>query len=46
MMDTGMQQAYVPDGKASALEIRGQTFTAIYPDGREVISGGSTPKDR
>jgi calcineurin-like phosphoesterase family protein len=46
MIDTGMQQAYVPDGKASALEIRGQTFTAIYPDGREVISGGSTPKDR
>jgi calcineurin-like phosphoesterase family protein len=46
MIDTGMQQAYVPDGKASALEIRGQTVTAIYPDGREVISGGSTPKDR
>ena len=46
MIDTGMQPAYVPDGKASALEIRGQTFTAIYLDGKEVLAGGSAAKDR
>ena len=40
MIDTGMQPAYVPDGRASALEIRGNTFTAIYRDGREVLAGG------
>jgi hypothetical protein len=40
MIDTGMQPAYVPDGQASALEIRGNIFTAIYRDGREVLAGG------
>lgn len=40
MIDTGMQPAYVPDGRASALEIRGNVFTAIYRDGREVLAGG------
>jgi len=39
-IDTGMQQAYIPDGRASALEIRGGVFTAIYTDKREVIAGG------
>lgn len=40
MIDTGMQSDYVPDGRASALEIRGDTFTAIYRDSREVLAGG------
>lgn len=37
-MDTGMQPAYVPDGRASALEIRGADVTAIYADRREPVS--------
>jgi hypothetical protein len=37
-MDTGMQPAYVSDGKASALEIRGDQVTAIYVDRREPIA--------
>jgi hypothetical protein len=40
MIDTGMQPAYVEKGRASALEIRGQVFTAIYRDSREVVAGG------
>ena len=39
MIDTGMQPAYVPNGRASALEIRGGVFTAIYKDSREVLTG-------
>jgi len=39
LLDTGMQPAYVPDGRASALEIQGGVFTAIYLDGREVVNG-------
>ena len=45
-IDTGMQQAYIPDGRASALEIRGGVFTAIYTDKREVIAGGRLPAGR
>jgi hypothetical protein len=41
MIDTGMQPAYVPTGRASALEIRGGVFTAIYRDRRDVLIGGS-----
>jgi Calcineurin-like phosphoesterase len=37
LIDTGMQPAYAPDGRASALEIRGDVVTAIYSDGREVL---------
>jgi hypothetical protein len=37
-IDTGMNPAYVPDGKASALEIRGDEVTAIYVDRREPIN--------
>ena len=37
MIDTGMQPAYVPNGRASALEIQKQVFTAIYKDRRDVI---------
>lgn len=40
LIDTGMQPAYLANGRASALEIRGDTFTAIYQDGRQVIAGG------
>ena len=38
-IDTGMQAAYVPGGRASALEIRGETVTAIYTDRRDVLEG-------
>ena len=38
-IDTGMQTVYVPDGKASALEIKGSVFTAIYADRREILAG-------
>ena len=37
-IDTGMQPAYVPDGRASALEIDHGTMTAVYADRREVVS--------
>jgi hypothetical protein len=36
-LDTGMQPAYVKDGRASALEIRGGEATAIYVDRREPV---------
>lgn len=36
-IDTGMQPAYVKNGRASALEIRGGQFTAIYQDRREPL---------
>jgi hypothetical protein len=36
-LDTGMQPAYVQDGRASALEIRGDEATAIYVDRRDPI---------
>jgi calcineurin-like phosphoesterase family protein len=42
MIDTGMQPEYVPKGRASALEIKGQVFTAIYQDRREVVAGSQT----
>jgi hypothetical protein len=37
LIDTGMQPAYVKEGRASALEIRGDVFTAIYRDSRAVV---------
>jgi hypothetical protein len=36
-IDTGMQPAYVPNGRASALEIKGDVWTAIYRDSREPV---------
>jgi hypothetical protein len=36
-IDTGMQPAYVENGRASALEIRDGVFTAIYADRRDVL---------
>jgi hypothetical protein len=37
MIDTGMQPAYVPAGRASAVEFLNGTLTAIYADSREVV---------
>jgi len=37
-IDTGMQRAYVPNGRASALEIRRGEATAIYVDRREPVA--------
>lgn len=36
-IDTGMQVAYTPAGRPSALEIRDGVFTGIYTDSREVL---------
>jgi len=38
-LDTGMQPAYVANGRASALEIKGGVYTAIYTDRRDVLVG-------
>ena len=38
LIDTGMNPAYVSDGRASALEIRGDEVAAIYVDRREELS--------
>lgn len=46
MIDTGMQPAYVTNGRASALEIRGGVFTAIYLDRRDVIAGAGAAAAR
>jgi hypothetical protein len=43
-IDTGMQPAYVKTGRASALEIRGNVFTAIYTDRRDVIAAPANPQ--
>jgi hypothetical protein len=36
-IDTGMQPAYVPGGRASALEIRGAQATALYTDRQDPV---------
>jgi hypothetical protein len=36
-IDTGMQPAYMPGGRASALEIRDGVFTALYLDRHDVL---------
>jgi hypothetical protein len=36
-IDTGMQPAYVQGGRASALEIVGNTFSAVYADRRDAL---------
>jgi len=38
MIDTGIQNGYVSNGRLSALEITDGGFTAIYPDGRALVS--------
>jgi calcineurin-like phosphoesterase family protein len=40
-LDTAMQPAYAPGGRASALEIRGNEFTAIYQDRRDPLTVAS-----
>jgi hypothetical protein len=40
-IDTGMQPAYVPTGRASALEMANGVTTAIYTDRRDVLSGAA-----
>jgi Calcineurin-like phosphoesterase len=42
-IDTGMQPAYVPDGRASALEIRNGETTAIYADRTEHVAVAGDP---
>ena len=37
-IDTGMQPAYVPNGRASALEIKGEQVTAIYQERRDPVA--------
>ena len=37
MIDTGMQPAYVPTGRASAIEFLNGTLTEIYTDSRDVV---------
>lgn len=37
LIDTGMLSSYYAGGRASALEIQGDRFTAIYEDGREIL---------
>lgn len=43
-IDTGMQPAYVRGGRASALEIRGGVFTAIYLDRRDTLFEQTRPQ--
>ncbi len=46
LIDTGMLSTYYKGGQASALEIRGGKFTAIYNDKRNVLldaAAGATP---
>ena len=40
LIDTGMLSSYYTGGRPSALEIDGDTFTAIYPGEQEVLLGG------
>ena len=42
-IDTAMLPGYMPKGRASALEIRGNTLTAIYTDRRDVLEGSPPP---
>ena len=44
LIDTGMQPSYVPTGRASALEIKGEVFTAIYKDSKQVIRTPGLPE--
>jgi hypothetical protein len=43
LIDTGMLSTYWPGGRASALEIRGAKFTALYLDGEEVLLDEKPP---
>jgi hypothetical protein len=41
LIDTGMLRGYAENGRPSALEIEGSTFSAIYESGRETLVDGS-----
>jgi hypothetical protein len=43
-LDTGMQPAYVPAGRGSAIEYKGGVFTAIYMDRRDELTGSTAQK--
>jgi hypothetical protein len=43
LIDTGMLFTYWPGGRASALEIRGAKFIALYLDSEEVLLDGKPP---
>jgi hypothetical protein len=45
-IDTGMQESYAPDGRASALEIKDGRFTAIYVDSKEELGPVPGPVPR
>ncbi|MCI0416391.1 metallophosphoesterase [bacterium] len=38
MIDTGMNQAFYPEGRASALEIQGEKLTAIYIENKVTLN--------
>ena len=42
-IDTAMQPAYVPNGRASALEIKDGQFTAIYVDRKDPLTSPPAP---
>jgi hypothetical protein len=46
IIDTGMNPTYVKNGRASALEIQGDVFTAVYLDGRETLAGARAAEAR
>ncbi len=46
LIDTGMLSGYYQGGRASALEIAAETFTAIYPDQRIVLQPTAGPLPR
>lgn len=43
-LDTGMQPAYVPAGRVSAIEYKNGVFTAIYVDRRDELTGSTAQK--
>ncbi len=43
LIDTGMLSSYWPAGRASALEIRGGKFTALYSDSEEMVLDDGSP---
>ncbi|OFV93204.1 MAG: hypothetical protein A3G76_05945 [Acidobacteria bacterium RIFCSPLOWO2_12_FULL_65_11] len=42
-IDTGMQPAYVPTGRAAALNIERGVFTAVYQDRQDVLRSAPAP---
>ncbi len=43
LIDTGMLPGHYPGGRPSALEIAGDSFTALYEDGKEPLPGDPRP---